>query len=168
MSEYSIEILGQKFSYPSTWQGTFSVLIVCVSIASISITLSPEQIKSFGVALGTEYDQQFEKELVGINEKLNSEISSLKEDLLRLARTEIITEPEKIEIVSKVEASEKAINDAYADAIESQVERREIISSAIPSSNQQQQRILSIEEARIVQQIGQLQLQQQQQQQQQR
>tara|TARA_B110000503_G_scaffold31602_1_gene51099 strand:- start:1249 stop:1494 length:246 start_codon:yes stop_codon:yes gene_type:complete len=79
MSENSIEILGQKFSYPSTWQGAFSVLIICVSVTTLAITLLPEQIESLGIALGTELDKQFESDLVGINEKLSKENSSLKE-----------------------------------------------------------------------------------------
>jgi len=49
MSENSMEILGQKFSYPSTWHGAFSVLIICVSATTLAITLSPEQIESLGM-----------------------------------------------------------------------------------------------------------------------
>ena len=164
MPEHSIEFLGQKFSYPATWQGAFSVLVVSASITILAITLSPEQIDSFGAALGTESNKQFESELVDINEKLSKENASLKEDVLRLTASANIPEPEKEKIVSKVKASEKLINDAYVGVINSQLERKEVISAAIANSTQQQQRILGLEEARIAQQIDQLQLQQIQQQ----
>ena len=166
MSEHSIELLGQKFSYPTTWQGAFSVLVVCASITILVATLSPEQIKSIGIALGTESDREFESELVAINEKLSEENASLKEDIFRLTETTNISEPEKQKIVAKVEESEKELSKVYANVISRQLERKEMISAAIPNSNQQQQRVLSLEEARLVQQIGQLQQQQQQQQQQ--
>ncbi|MFC1824386.1 hypothetical protein ACFL9T_16885 [Thermodesulfobacteriota bacterium] len=164
MPEHSIEFLGQKFSYPTTWQGSFSVLIVCISISFIAFTLSPEQIKSYSAWFGSESDKKFEGDLVSINQKLSDDVSSLKAEVLRLTKAADIPEPKKKEIVKKIEASDKKLNDAFAAIIEKQIERKDSISAAIPRSGQQQQRILTIEKARLDKQIGELQQQQQQQQ----
>ncbi len=38
MDNNTIEILGQKFSYPTTWQGAFSVLVIFSCIAYLGST----------------------------------------------------------------------------------------------------------------------------------
>ncbi|MBJ7536270.1 hypothetical protein [Marinomonas transparens] len=162
MTEHSIEFLGQKFSYPSTWQGAFSILVVCASATILAVTLSPEQIESIGVAFGTESDKQFNDELIIIQEKLSQENAVLKAEISRLTQVANIPVSEKQAIALKIEASEKAIGDAYSKAIETQMERQETISTVVPSSNLQQ-RVISFEKAQLEQQIGWLQQQQQQQ-----
>jgi len=165
MSEHSIEFLGQKFSYPTTWQGAFSILVVSASISFLAYALSPEQIKSYGGLISSETAKIFEGDLVQINKKLSDDVSFLKAEVLRLTEAADIPEPKKEEIVSKVKTSDKELNDVFAAAIEKQIERKDYISAAIPKSGGQQQRILTMEEQRLIQQIGQLQQQQQQQQQ---
>lgn len=160
MSENSIELLGQKFSYPATWQGAFSVLVVSASLTVAAVMLSPEQIESLGVAFGTESDQRLESELFAINEKLSQENASLKDDLLKLTDTSNIPERKKRAIVSKVENSEKELSAAYANVIEIQSERRDMISAAIPASTLQQKKVLSLEEAKVMQNIDLLKQQQ--------
>lgn len=161
MSEHSIELLGQKFSYPTTWQGASSILVVCASLTVFAMNLSPEQAEIIRLAFGSESDKQFESGLVEINEKISNENAFLKAQVLELTEAANIPEAQRREIVSKVEEAEKEISDAYANIIDMQVERQKTLRAAIPISTQQQQQVLTIEQARIVQQIGQLQQQQQ-------
>lgn len=160
MSEHSIEFLGQKFSYPTTWQGAFSVLVVCGCITVAAVMLSPEQIESLGVAFGNDSSEQLESELFAINEKLSSENASLKDDLLKLSEAANISEREKRKIVSKVETSEKELTAAYSNVIDMQSERKAMISAAIPASSTEQKKLLSIEEAKVAKQIDLLKQQQ--------
>ncbi|QLE97464.1 hypothetical protein [Neptunomonas phycophila] len=51
MSEHSIEILGQKLSYPSNWHGVAAVFIVCSSIVAISYFLDEKRIGAIGKAV---------------------------------------------------------------------------------------------------------------------
>ncbi len=159
MAEHSIEFLGQKFSYPTTWQGVSAVFVVCAAITTLAIMLSPEQIESIGIALGTDSERQFESELVAINEKLSEENANLKDQVFRLTEAANIPESEKREIVSQVTESENAISQAYTQAIEKQQVRKDMISAAIPRLTQEQQMALSVEEARLTQQIDKLQYQ---------
>ncbi|MEQ3763103.1 MAG: hypothetical protein ABNH15_08590 [Alcanivorax sp.] len=160
MPEHSIELLGQKFSYPTTWQGSFSVLVVCGCITVATVMLSPEQIDSLGAAFGRESSERLESELFSINEKLSSENATLKNDLLKLTDTANIPEREKRKIVSQVETSEKELTAAYANVIEMQSERKTMLSEAIPASSLEQKKLLSIEEAKVAKQINLLKQQQ--------
>ena len=117
------------------------VIFACISI--VTVTLSPEQIQSFADVLGAEPNKEFANEMIELTDSLSKENASLKEDIR--------------------EKSENDLREAYNSVIEKQLERTERISLAIPTSNQQQQTVLTIEEARLRQQIGQLQQQQQQQ-----
>lgn len=159
MSEHSIEFLGQKFSYPSTWQGAFSVLVICSSLTVIAVMLSPEQVNAYGSLVGSES----EKSVLSLTEKLSQENISLRADILQLADSSDLPDEQKQEIVLKVESSAKEIDETYTEVIEKQLEKSEAISLAIPKSHWQQQQMLSVEQARLIQLTGQLQQQQQQQ-----
>lgn len=137
------------------------VIFTCISI--VTVTLSPEQIQSFADVLGAEPNKEFANEMIELTDSLSKENASLKEDIRRLTESASLSETEKDEIVSKPKKSENDLREAYNSVIEKQLERTERISLAIPTSNQQQQTVLTIEEARLRQQIGQLQQQQQQQ-----
>jgi len=162
MSEHSIEVLGQKFSYPSTWHGTVSILIVCASISFIAYALEPEQINSYGGWFGSESDKKIEEGLVDLNKKQSEQIVTLKAEVSRLTTIANLAEDDKNKITTKLEAADKEINDAYNNLIGKQTERKDKLNTIINSSGQQQRQILNIEQGRISQQIKQFQQQQEQ------
>jgi len=51
MSEHSIDILGQKFSYPSTWQGVVAVLVICCAVVALAYIFDGERIRAVGDAV---------------------------------------------------------------------------------------------------------------------
>ncbi|GAB1259273.1 hypothetical protein NBRC116494_37760 [Aurantivibrio plasticivorans] len=161
MSEHSIEFLGQKFSYPSTWQGAFSVFVVCTAITTTAITLSPEQVNAIGSLIGNDSEET----VVSLTDKLSKENLELRKQVLWLAETPDISREERQEVVSKVKDSAEEIDQTYAAVIDKQIEKSQAISTALPNTSGQQQQVLSAQQARIIQLTGQLQQQQQMQQQ---
>lgn len=161
MPEHSIELLGQKFSYPSTWQGAFSVLVVCAAISFIASTLEPDQIDSYRSLFDTQSSKQVEDSLVNLNEKLNDQIISLKTDVLRLTEAANLANSEKEEIVSKVHSADREIKEAYSGLIQNQTDRKNRIDEIISSADKQQQTILNSEKVRLLNQIDRYQRQQQ-------
>lgn len=84
MSDNDLEILGQKFSYPSTWQGSVTVLGICFCISFLAVTLDDTTIESYaqlvhGVASHEAYEQSLQTidELVAENEKMRSLVIKL-------------------------------------------------------------------------------------------
>ncbi|HCM1282890.1 TPA: hypothetical protein N2899_002258 [Vibrio parahaemolyticus] len=47
----SIEILGQKFSYPTTWKGVCSIAVVGATICYIAYQMTPERIRALSELL---------------------------------------------------------------------------------------------------------------------
>lgn len=164
MSEHSIEFLGQKFSYPNTWQGAFSVLIISVSISFLAFRLTPEQISSYGGLFNPEESKKFESDLVSLNKKLSNELSTLKSEFFQLTKLENIPTFKKQEIASIVEESDKRLNAVYETTINNHIKRKNSIKASQPKLDVQELRVFTQEEARISKQIGLLQQQQQQQQ----
>ncbi len=74
---YNIEIFGQKFSYPTTWQGTAAVVFVCIALTAIAYIArgwaTPEILNGLA-GLNTTTKQQ-----EGINNSLLDEINKLSE-----------------------------------------------------------------------------------------
>jgi hypothetical protein len=87
MGEYSIEILGQKFSYPTTWQGTASILVVCLALVAIAFIFDGERIKAIGDVIDSAskatIDDALQKANTTITNQAN-EISQLTETLASL------------------------------------------------------------------------------------
>ena len=160
--ENSIEILGQKFSYPSTWQGTASILIVGATICFIAWTLEPQQINAYVNGISPS-NKETESKLVAVNKSLTDEVVNLRKQVLDLAEKSSLDDVSKKDLLSKVEGGKEAIDLKFGELINAQQKRANLVGGQISSSNQQQQQMLSAEAARLNQQLGQFQQQQQQQ-----
>ena len=155
MTDNSIEILGQKFSYPDNKYGALSVFFICASISFIAWTLEPNQINAYANNFGTMKEKQAEADLVSLNNELNKEVNYLRVEVLRLAaNNKNVNEDEKKNIVKKIDANQKIIDSKYSNLIKTQNERQEQLDKIISISNQQQQQPLLIEKARLQQQTG--------------
>jgi len=105
----SIEVLGQKFSYPKTWQGTASVFFICITLAFFAWTLEPEQINSYKGIFASEADKQVEDRLVTLNKKLNTQVISLQEQVIDLSHKANLNKEDKEKLMSKVNNANKEI-----------------------------------------------------------
>lgn len=159
MTNYSIEFLGQKFSYPTTWQGAFSVLVVCASLSFLVYKLSPEQIDSIGTLLGRTSDQQFENNLVEVNQKLKAHNKELQAQVTKLSQMADISAQEKKKITSTLAVNDKQVKEAYRMLIQEQTARKAAI-AALQSSNPKHQQFLNLEQAKLSERISKLKLQQ--------
>ncbi|MDR2208546.1 MAG: hypothetical protein LBE22_06210 [Azoarcus sp.] len=83
MSNGTIEILGQRFSYPTSWHGTAAVLAVCVSLVVVVFVVkdwaTPEVLdKLRGIADYSEEQDETTKDLVETVAKLTAQINELE------------------------------------------------------------------------------------------
>lgn|GEM_PF-6095438 len=83
MADGTIEILGQKLAYPTSWHGTAAVFVVCISLIGISFIAkgwaTPEILdKLRGVANYSEEQDKTIKELVETSAKLTAQLSELE------------------------------------------------------------------------------------------
>lgn len=83
MSDGSIEILGQKLAYPTSWHGTAAVLAVCVSLVVVASFAkdwaTPEVLdKLKGIASYSEEQDKTTKELVEAVAKLTLQLNELE------------------------------------------------------------------------------------------
>jgi hypothetical protein len=83
MSNGTIEILGQKLSYPTSWHGTAAVLIVCVSLVVVVFIVkdwaTPEVLdKLKGIADYSEEQDETTKDLVETVAKLTAQLNELE------------------------------------------------------------------------------------------
>lgn len=133
MQENSVEFLGQKFSYPSTWPGAFSVLVVCASITTTIIALSPEQIDSFSVALGMESDKKIEKNYLELNKKLIEEFSSLKKEVKEIVLKGDVSDEGRDRLLTNIEESDKSLDNVFTENILEYTDRVEFLRDALES-----------------------------------
>lgn len=161
----TIEILGQKFSYPTTWQGTTAIFFVCLCVSFLAWTLEPSQISAYVNGLSPQDNKITEEKLISVNEKLDKEVISLRAEVLRLTKLTTLDEADKKKIIKKVDAGKKAISNKYNELIAVQEVQRDKLGTIISNtgSNQQQQ-VLSVERDRLIRNIDQYQQQQAQQQ----
>lgn len=84
--EYSIEILGQKFSYPTNWYGFGSVVAVCTAIVLIAYTLDADRLRGW-TTLAKEYDTQSSDYIAKLENSVNDAnvlISNKNKEIARL------------------------------------------------------------------------------------
>lgn len=105
---YHIEIFGQKFSYPTTWQGTTAVIFVCVAliaIAYIARGLATPEVLNGLAGLNTTTKQQ-----EGINNSLLDNINKLSVNVASLE-------------LKLIKATEKAGDEEPGQSIEAETDR---------------------------------------------
>jgi len=166
MSDNTIEILGQKFSYPTTWQGTSSVLIICLCVSFLGYTLDAKQIDSYSNLLNGTTERAFNESLETIA-KLNSDIEGMQSTINQLTEKANLADEEKQEVYSKLEAERQSREKALVNLNNLQSARVSELNTAYqnlsPQQQQQQQQIWSMQGQQIQQQLGNVQQQQQQQ-----
>lgn len=160
MADNSIEVLGQKFSYPTTWQGAISILVVCLCISFLAYTLDPDKIDSYAGWRGPQSDKSLETGLIKTNKTLNAEVVSLREQILSLADKVSLDDQEKKEIIKKLDLGQEEISKSYSGLIEAQEDRKIELRKITPISQEHQQ-ILSEEQDWLDHQIEQIQVQEQ-------
>jgi len=99
MSDGSIEILGQKLAYPTTWYATVAVMIVCVALVIIAYLAkgwaTPEILD--GIKGITNFSAEQEKTITGLVEnveKLSIQMNALEQKVAN-AGTESLDESAK-------------------------------------------------------------------------
>lgn len=90
MSNDTIEILGQKLSYPTTWYGTVSVFAVCLTIAAIFFMAkgwaTPENMNELkGIINYSENQKDVADTLVRSVDDINNKITDLESKLIKLS-----------------------------------------------------------------------------------
>ena len=123
MSDNTIEVLGQKLSYPTTWQGTAAVLIVCVCMAFLAYTLTPSQIDSYANLLEGKTEQKINDELLNTNNQLNTQIEELQSQVLQLSEHAQIEKKEKQKIAKNLETLRHNREQSYTKLAELQEEQ---------------------------------------------
>lgn len=103
MPEHHIEILGQKFSYPSTWQGAFSILIVCTCIGFLGYTLDSDEITSYSKLFSKEKSEGAYNESLATIAELNSQIGGMQKTIHNLTSKANLAEKEKTKVYAKLE-----------------------------------------------------------------
>lgn len=119
MSEenYNIEILGQKLSYPTTWQGAAAVLILCIALTAIAYIAkgwaTPEVISGLaGLNTTTKQQEGINNSLLDNINKLSVKVASLELNLIKATK--------------KVDAGESGEpTQAEADSLKREVEKRQ-------------------------------------------
>lgn len=103
MSEHSIELLGQKFSYPTTWQGTLSVMAVSAAIAFLGYTLDADQIRSYQGLFAGKTEQAYQESLDTVA-TLNQQIESMQGTILELSAKASLNGEEKKQVYQVLES----------------------------------------------------------------
>ncbi len=164
MSDNSIEILGQKIGYPTTWQGTFSVLIICGCISFLGYTLDPSDIDSYSALFSGTSEQAYNESLTTIS-KLNSDIEEMQITINELTEKANLAEAEKLAVFNKLEEDRKSREEALVTLNNLQnarvAELNQVQRSLPPQQQQQQQQYLILQGQQIQQQLGNVQQQQQ-------
>lgn len=83
MSDGTIEVLGQKLSYPTNWQGVAAVTVVCVAFTVIAYIAkgwaTPEVLQGLsGLASTTKEQESINKNLLSNIEQLSAKIVALE------------------------------------------------------------------------------------------
>ncbi|WP_017445694.1 hypothetical protein [Gayadomonas joobiniege] len=162
MADNSIEVLGQKFCYPTTWQGTLSVFIVCVCIGFLGYVLDADKINSYSSLFNGKTEEAYNESIETIA-KLNQQIEEMQGTINNLTKKSNLATEEKVEIYTNLENKRKTREDALLNLKQVQADRiQELnkIESAIPP---QQQSMFYLQQQKIDKQLGNIQQQQQQQ-----
>jgi hypothetical protein len=102
MADGSIEILGQKLAYPTSWHGTATVLTVCVSLVIVAFIAkgwaTPEVIdKLKGIANYSEEQDKTTKDLVETVSRLTLQLGELEDKVSKgVATSSNATERNKV------------------------------------------------------------------------
>lgn len=160
MAENSIEILGQKISYPSTWQGTTAVFSVCLCIGFLGWTLEGDQINAFGKVFNGHSEQAYNQSLQTI-EKQNKMISSMQVTIDKLTSKAKISQEEKNKITERLKANIKDIESSLQSLSQIQQNKKSEFKTKDNDLTPYQKDYLLKQEQQIQQQIQQLQQQQQ-------
>ena len=94
MSETSIEILGQKLSYPATWQGTTAIGLVCVCVAFLGYTLDAEELDSYSNLFNTTTQDAYDTS-VDTTAILNEQVISLQAKIQELSDSSNLSDDAK-------------------------------------------------------------------------
>ncbi len=166
MPDNTIELMGQKLSYPTTWQGAFTVTMICFCITFLGYTLDANQIKSYSGLFSCSSEEAYNESLSTIA-KLNSNIGGMQLTINALTQKANLAENEKTEMFSKLETDRKSRElaiEALSNLQAARVAELAKTQDKLPlQQQQQQQQYLSLQAQQIQQQLGNVQQQQQQQ-----
>lgn len=166
MMDNTIEIMGQKFSYPSTWQGATSVFVVCSCIAFLAWTLEASEIDSYQGLFNGASEQAYNESLSTISE-LNAQIEGMQLTINDLSEKANLVEEEKEAVLARLETERQSRERALVSLSHLQAARVSDLNrnqKQLPvQQQQQQQQYLSLQDQQIQQQLGNIQQQQQQQ-----
>jgi len=164
MSDGTIELFGQKLSYPATWQGTTAVFIVCTAITIIAFMAKGWATPEVMASLNSNTKQQ-----ENINESIVSQLEDVytKLSLLESSKEIAATQEPGQPAADSVSAAEVAATAREIEALNSQLAISQLKEQI---TNQRLGRLENVAakvepEAVVLGQLKQIQQQQQQQQQ---
>lgn len=82
MADHSLEILGQKISYPETWQGVSAVVAVCLTVVFIAYILDENRINAISKALAENKKQVISagnKKIANAEELINNQAKEIND-----------------------------------------------------------------------------------------
>lgn len=166
MQGNSIEFLGQKVSYPTTWHGTVAVLIVCVCVAFLGYSLDKERIDSWSGVVNNNAEKAYNDALLTINKK-DQQIQVLTNKITELTLQANLDKNQKIALNQDLESSRveaEIATKALAASQKQKVDEWNRIKENMPLPQQQQQQNQFVnQQQQIQQQLQSLKQQQQQQ-----
>lgn len=166
MAEGTIEILGQKFCYPTTWQGALAVVAVTLCIGFLGYTLDANQIQSYSSLFNGKSEEAYNESLDTIS-KLNQQIEGMQDTITDLTSKANLAEARKKQVYARLEQERKAREAALKNLSSLQQQRQVELGAASSALSEQEEKkrkeYLSYQQQKIQRQLGNIQQQQQQQ-----
>ncbi len=153
-SDNSIEILGQKFSYPDTWQGTAAILCVCICVAFLAYTLTPAQIDALAGVTRAD-DKKVEAKLTEINKKLLEENNYLKEQIAQVVENPEVDSDKLRELSSWIDDRHGNLNTDFEELVTVAEARVKNLNNTLDSVRSDQiHSVLSLEKQQMEEQLS--------------
>jgi len=140
MSGDTIEILGQKFSYPSSWPGAFAILVIGLCIAFVVYSLDEGKINSWSKIFNGTNEKAYNDALATIANQ-HKEIQTLKSTISDLTSNTNLSSTDIDKLQKSIEDASKLSESSLSQLSSSQAQRETewIVNQGDISVQQQQE-----------------------------